>query len=354
MFRVEVLTARAGSAPRPQPSPDARRSTAPTADAGPTPSTSRTCRVPTRPGSAAPAAVAALPAITTAGDHLPQDIAARVRRGTLRRVTRGSYVTPVVADDVRGAELARIAAVHRRLIAPHVFSHASAALVWGLPRWRSSPVVHVYQASRPGSRRDPRVQRHLATILPADVTEVAGLPVTSVARTAFDCARTMPPLPALVVADAALRAGAAPDDLDRLTAGTPVGAGVARARGVLALADAGAESAQESALRFVLLRAGLPQPQTQVRVETHLGHFWADLGWTEWRVLIEYDGRPKYADPEALIREKRRHDALVEAGWRVLRVTREDLRAPDLLVVRVLRLLPPGVALTRRPHLAWR
>ncbi len=164
----------------------------------------------------------------------------------------------------------------------------------------------------------------------------------------------MSPLAALVVADAALRAGASADELDRLTANARAGRGVARARSVLSLADAGAESPQESALRFVMLRAGLPQPQTQVAVDSHLGTFWADLGWPEFHVLVEYDGRPKYTDPEALVREKRRHDALVEAGWRVLRVTREDLRTPDLLVRRLLRLLPEDVTLTRRPQLAWR
>lgn len=163
----------------------------------------------------------------------------------------------------------------------------------------------------------------------------------------------MSPLPALIVADAALRAGAAPDDLTRLITGTPTGAGLARAREIIALGDAGAESAQESAVRFHLLRAGLPQPQTQVPVDTHLGRFWADLGWPEWRILIEYDGRPKYTDPEAVIREKRRHDALLEAGWRVLRFTREDLRMPEILVARVRRLLPVDAPLTRRPHLAW-
>src|SRR5665647_3975642 len=52
-----------------------------------------------------------------------------------------------------------------------------------------------------------------------------------------------------------------------------------------------AESPGESSARSVLLRAGLPVPQTQVRVDTPLGTFWSDLGWPEWRLLAEYDGR---------------------------------------------------------------
>jgi very-short-patch-repair endonuclease len=136
--------------------------------------------------------------------------------------------------------------------------------------------------------------------------------------------------------------------------GDPSGRGMVRAHAVIQLGDPGAESAQESAVRFVLLRAGLPQPRTQVEIGTRLGTFWADLGWEEWRVLLEYDGRVKYQDQDSLIREKRRQDAVTEAGWRSLRVTREDLRGADLLVARTLRLLPAAVPLTRRPLLRGR
>jgi very-short-patch-repair endonuclease len=93
-----------------------------------------------------------------------------------------------------------------------------------------------------------------------------------------------------------------------------------------------------------------------VEIETHLGTFWADLGWPEWRVVIEYDGRAKYtaggSAANALMSEKRRHDAIVEAGWRVLRLTGEDLRQPDLTIRRVLRALPPGVVERLSPRRA--
>ena len=73
--------------------------------------------------------------------------------------------------------------------------------------------------------------------------------------------------------------------------------GVRRARTVIELADDGAESPGETATRFVVLRAGLPVPRTQIEVTTRLGTFWADLGWEEWRVLVEYDGRLTLAVP---------------------------------------------------------
>jgi very-short-patch-repair endonuclease len=156
----------------------------------------------------------------------------------------------------------------------------------------------------------------------------------------------------MVIVDAALHAGLDPDEL-ATRAGTSGGRrGSARARAVLGLADGGAESPWETACRFTLLRAGFPVPQTQIPVETRLGTFWADLGWEEWRVLLEYDGRTKYAgrEVEEFVREKRRHDAVVEAGWRMVHVTREDLRATGVFTSRVAALLPRVVTAQLRPR----
>lgn len=307
--------------------------------------------MPPRPGSPAPTRPPSLPTVHLARDHLRQDVAARLGSDEWRRIRRGAYVTTALVDDVQAVALARIVGVHHQLRGPHVFGHGSAALLWGLPLWSVPAQVHVYQGCHPGNRRDASIRRHLGALDAGAVTEVAGLPVTQLARTAVDCARSMTPLAGLVVVDGALRAGVPRDELLALTTLDPTGRGMARAREVIAVGDAGAESPQESALRFVALRAGLPRPETQIPVDTRLGTFWPDLGWERWRTALEYDGRPKYTDTDALVREKRRHDALVEAGWRILRVTKEDLRAAGPLVMRIRRLLPADVPLIRRPHL---
>jgi hypothetical protein len=52
------------------------------------------------------------------------------------------------------------------------------------------------------------------------------------------------------------------------------------------------------------------------------------------------------------VREKRRHDAVVEAGWGVVHVTREDFRAPGSLVARVAPLLPSEVTARLQPRRA--
>ncbi len=311
-----------------------------------------------RPGSPLIRPVDDLPGVERASDSLPGVVRGHVSAGRWERIGRGAYVPRASEDESSGPErarrlaLARVVGVHRRLSSPHWFSHGSAALLWGLPLWSTPDRTHVLQAHRAGGRNDPAVARHVGVPGESERSTVRGLPVTSLERTLLDCTTTWRAGDALVVADAGLRAGADPGVLAAMLDARTGRRGVARARAVLAVADPGSESPGESMTRLLLLREGLPIPSTQVRVVTRLGTFWGDLGWVEWRVLVEYDGRPKYHQSarDELVREKRRHDAIVEAGWRVVRVTREDLDAPRL-AARVARLLPPTAQGARRAAL---
>ena len=289
--------------------------------------------------------------------HLARDtprhaVAARLAAEEWRRVGRGVYVPVDGPPDKRADALARIVGLHARLASATCFGHTSAALLHGLPLWEAAAVTHVFQRSSASRDRSSEIVRHTPFPLPEDVVVLDGIPATTLGRTAWDCARYLRALGGLVIVDAALRAGVQRADLEARAAAAARGRGSARGMAVLRLADGGAESAWESACRFTLLRAGLPVPQTQIPVATRLGTFWADLGWEEWKVLLEYDGRTKYVgrSTEEFMREKRRHDAVVEEGWRMLRVTRDDVRDSALLVRRVAALLPPAVTASLRPR----
>ncbi|MCL2092394.1 MAG: hypothetical protein FWH11_14535 [Micrococcales bacterium] len=294
-----------------------------------------------RPGSQPPAPPH-LPEVLFARDHTSALVAARVRAGTWEPLVRGSYIAAGTVDGPKERALAEIVAVHQRLRLPHWFSHESAALLWGLPLWRDATAVHLRQASRSAQRQAQPVRRHISAVPDQHQAEVGGLPVTSLALTAVDCARALPPLDALVIADAALRAGADRTQIADLLDGLRGRNGTRTAAAVLAAADPGAESAPETAVRYHLLVAGLPVPQTQVEVPTWRGTYWADLGYPQWQLLIEYDGRTKY-DGDEWFREKRRQDAIMETGDQVVRVTAEDLRSPARIVTRVRRFLPQYV-----------
>ena len=279
--------------------------------------------------------------------------------GAWIRVRPGAYIDAASADTphdaARRVALARLVALRRQLTAGYVLSHGSAALLWGLPLLRTPSGADVIGATHPtGRSRD--VRRHVMTLSDSDVVMRHGHPVTSLERTVVDCAATLGPRAGLVVADAALHLGASRERCQEILDAMPGHRGVATARAVIEFADDGAESPGESVTRFILLRAGFPPPETQVRVATHLGPFWSDLGWADWGLLAEYDGRAKYqakgSATAAVIDEKRRQDAIEEAGYRVIRVVAEDVRGPKRLVGRVLRLAPPGTADRLQPRRA--
>jgi len=100
---------------------------------------------------------------------------------------------------------------------------------------------------------------------------------------------------------------------------------------------------------------GLPRPELQIRIHARRGWFRADLGWPEWKLLVEFDGFVKYSalaggDPTRVVfEEKRRQDAIEEQGWGVLRTTAADLKRPATLVRRVCRRLPPDVVAPLAP-----
>lgn len=246
-------------------------------------------------------------------------------------------------------------ALGRQSSVPLTFSHTSAAIAWGLPMVRSDSRTHVVQESRPGTRGDPGVARHRMHLPDAHRTRRDGLLVTTLERTVVDCIRMLPPLSGLIVADAALHVGADRDLCTEMLHEMIGARGIIKAREVLSLADGGAESPGETTVRFEALRLGLPVPETQVPVEMRSSTFWSDLGWRGWKLLAEYDGRQKYdtSPTETLLRERRRQEAIEDAGWHMVRFMKEDLRDRELLRRRLLRHVPSTAraALTVRPIL---
>ena len=114
--------------------------------------------------------------------------------------------------------------------------------------------------------------------------------------------------------------------------------GLSTARAALDLADGLAESPGESRLRVLLTRLGI-EFVAQHWVRTSAGrHYRVDFYLPALGVVLEYDGRVKYAGDnagldggrsgqESLIAEKRREDDLRLDGFGVGRVTASGLTA---------------------------
>lgn len=75
----------------------------------------------------------------------------------------------------------------------------------------------------------------------------------------------------------------------------------------------------------LLDRSDLPRPQRNHPVRCGGQQFVVDFAWIEQRVVLETDGYGPHSGLSAFRQDRRRHSALVAAGWRVLLATWDDV-----------------------------
>jgi hypothetical protein len=188
-------------------------------------------------------------------------------------------------------------------------------------------------------RPPPLIITSNETLLAGEITTVAGVPVTSPARTAFDVGRRRGFETAVIRIDALARAtGVTVDDVQALIDAHRGARGLEQLRRVLPLVDAGAESPQETRTRLLVIAAGLPRPQTQIEVLNDWGRVLAriDMGWRELKVGIEYDGPQHWTDSRIRANDIDRTAELQRRGWILIRVSADLLRyRPDVVIARV-------------------
>lgn len=186
------------------------------------------------------------------------------------------------------------------------------------------------------------------TFEPDEVQLIDGVPVTIPARTALDLACWYPTMVAVPALDALARATEFKSaDVELLMRRYRGRRGLRRARVSLDLVDAGAESPKESWLRLILIRAGLPRPQTQIRVYDDVtGRVaYLDMGWEDLKVAAEYDGEHHQRDPVQYRHDALRQEMLQRRRWiniRVLAGHREDDVVRRVRAARARRSPPPA------------
>jgi hypothetical protein len=273
----------------------------------------------------------------------------RLRRsGRLITVRPGAYLNGPEPDDAAARHLLAIQAALPWLGADTVVSHASAAVLHGLPLWSVRlDRVHATRSRVSGARRSAVLHLHAATLQPDEVMSVGGVPVTSVARTVVDLGRLLSFERALVPADAALhRHLVTSDALAEAVERAARRPHNRAARRVVAFADARAESPGETRSRVAIRRAGLPAPVLQYRVNGTR----CDFAWEEYRTVGEFDGRIKYgrclrpgqSPGDAVFEEKVREDALRDQGLQVARWVWDEIDPFDLPEARVRRAFARG------------
>ncbi|GAB3770762.1 hypothetical protein FB382_000579 [Nocardioides ginsengisegetis] len=285
-------------------------------------------------------------------------IARAVREGALTRVRRGAYADAALCHSLdpvgRHALVAR--AVLRQAETDVLLSHSSALPEYDVPVWNIDlSTVHVTRRDRRSGRRERGVCQHAGLLLPEDIVERNGVPVTSPCRTVLDLTTVAGAEECLVVATHLVRAGeTSVDELrGRYERGMEMWPRTLRTDLVLRLIDDRLESPGEVRAWYAMFRHGVPAPVPQYeirdggRVVARVDFAWPDLGvFLEFDGLVKYQGGADGQDPSGVVvREKLREDRIRElTGWRCIRITWADLQDPERLAARILRALYPAAA----------
>jgi hypothetical protein len=237
-------------------------------------------------------------------------------------------------------ELERLQLLASVLPADAVFSHTTAASVLGAP---VDPPrrPHVALTPRRVLPQRSEVIVHARRLTVDDVVQHRDLRLTSGAQTFLDLAAVLPPCELVALGDALMRHGhLTPAALARRLQRADRVRGVVRARSCAPMLSRLAMSRPESLMRYWLVASDLPDPQPQVPVHDRWGRVVAhgDLGYPEWRILLEYEGR-HHADEQQFGRDIDRYSLMGLDGWLVLRFASRHINGPTTLVDRTERAL---------------
>ncbi|MDX6260265.1 MAG: hypothetical protein QOH84_1953 [Kribbellaceae bacterium] len=228
--------------------------------------------------------------------------------GQIRRSAKGVYALP-------DAPVALVTARSHG----GVVSYLSAAQHWGMKMITEPQIPHV--TLPPGRAR--RTTQESCVLHWADAPALDD--VTTPTRTVLDCVRALPLFEALAVADSALHQEIVdPDELLEAAARLR-GPHRRRIQTVVALADGRAESVLESALRAILIEAGIEGFEPQVLVRDKSFSARVDLGNRAAKLGLEADGFEHHSSRRQLVKDNRRGVNLAIRGWTVLRFSWEDI-----------------------------
>lgn len=259
-----------------------------------------------------------------------------LRRTLLREVERGSLSSPLPGAYVaRGAAqdpvtlAAVVCAVHPRAV---VCGWTAAALTW----WPSRAVLPVSAAGIRLGRTPPWLQTRRSAVPHELVVARGPLRITCPALTAVDLAVESTGESVF----AALRSGSVSvTDLAAALRATPGRPGNAERGRLLERARRNPWSGGELRFQQFLASEQLQGFEGNVRVRVFGRTYRVDLALLRWKVGIEFDSVRFHADRRAFEADRRKHNDLEAAGWRILHVTWQMLVDEPAEVLRRIRQL---------------
>jgi hypothetical protein len=217
----------------------------------------------------------------------------QLRGSKWRRLLPDVYIAADVEMDHR--LWCRAALIHARGAGGVAISGTSAAAVWGVDLLAAEAPVELTAPPGTGLRTRAGLTVVSSVLSPSEIDSFGGIKLTSGLRTAFDVARRLPRIDAVVALDALTHARVVTIDTLEQRAADIAGKGVRGSR-IFASAvrdcESLAESPMETRTRLVLVDGGLPRPVAQFEVRDALGRFIGrvDLAYPGKKIAIEYDG----------------------------------------------------------------
>jgi predicted transcriptional regulator of viral defense system len=260
-------------------------------------------------------------------------VRARIAAKRLTRLHRGVYaVLPVL--DRRGYWMAAVLSCGPAAL----LSYRSSAVLQTIRRGEGVE-IDVSVAGRPGFRRAGIAVHRGESIVPSEVTEVDGIPCTTVARTIVDLAAVLDESSL----EYAIHRAQSSRRFDRSAViaamcRMPGRPGSAALRRILRISDRTEDELRSwNERRFwrLVKDAELPLPEAEVWIpstEMPAGGLEVDFAWRQQRLAVEIDTPIFHGTDRAAFNDPRRDRALMLAGWRPARFTDRDLDTPTRVV----------------------
>ncbi|BBY82884.1 hypothetical protein H7I53_22710 [Mycolicibacterium pulveris] len=256
-----------------------------------------------------------------------------IAAGHLTRAHLRSHYRPLYRDIYvpRGHEVSlRERIIGVSLASPNAVIAGVAASVLHGAKWVDDDIpIEVVSAAR---RQRGLILRN-ETLDEDEVTTVAGIRVTTPARTALDLGRHLPRNSAIARLDALMNARPfAVEDVALLAKRHRGVRGLRRLPAALPLVDGGAESPRETWLRLLFIDAGLPRPTTQLVICDEMGRYVRriDMCWEDFKVGAEYDGDQHLTSRRQYVSDIQVNRVLQRLDWHVVHVVKED-RGADIV-----------------------
>lgn len=287
----------------------------------------------------------------TSDHHLLGVSRRRLATPEFRTVFAGVAIASVVPDTVVVRSRAAL------LLAPEgaVVSHWTAARLWG-------GVVPDNEWTHISFMRDVHFRvrgvKHHRFRHRLDIKRRHGLPVTSPPQTFCHLAKHLGLVDLVALGDRFVKKGrCTPQELVAYAGGWQ-GQCREEALAAASLVRDRVDSVPETALRLLMVLAGLPEPQVDIRINDADGNlrFRIDLGFEEVLLAIEYDGRWHDEEEQRARDEARRSTLSTDDHWTFVIVKAEDLyEHPEALLERlVTKLRAHGIRVPSVLSDSWR